>query len=277
MILGPHLSMARGYEKAVKEAISINANTFQFFTRNPRGGKAKALDMDDIKRAAQLMKDHDFGPLLAHAPYTLNLASEKSSVRDFGREMMADDLERMSRLPAALYNFHPGSHTGQGVEKGTEWIVSILGSLMDSLGETTILLETMSGKGTEIGRSFEEVRAIIDGLGGDERIGVCLDTCHVYAAGYDVVEDLDGVLDTFDRILGLDRLRAIHLNDSKKPFGSEKDQHAKLGEGELGEETLFRIINHPKLTHLPFYLETPNEVPGYAEEIERLRAARVRG
>lgn len=277
MILGPHLSIAGGYQKAVKEAISIGANAFQFFTRNPRGGRAKALDAADIARAKELMNGHSFGPLLAHAPYTLNLASEKETVRTFGREMMADDLERMSTLPAALYNFHPGSHTGQGVEKGIEWIVRALGDLLDRAGETTLLLETMSGKGTEIGRTFEELRAIIDGLDGDDRIGVCLDTCHVYAAGYDIVEDLDGVVETFDRIIGLDRLRAIHLNDSMKPFDSRKDRHARLGEGELGEAALFRVVQHPKLAHLPFYLETPNELDGYEDEIKRLRAAIKRG
>lgn len=268
--VGPHISIAKGYEKACKEAIKITANTFQFFTRNPRGGKAKALDFVDINKAKELMKENNIKMLLAHAPYTLNLASKNKSTAEHGIEMFIDDLERLKTIPAVYYNFHPGSHTGLGVEKGINQIVSALNKIIDPSIQTTILLETMSGKGTEIGRNFEEINAIIEGVKHNDKLGVCLDTCHVFSAGYDIVNDLDGVLEEFDKLIGLDRLKAIHLNDSLKPFAANKDRHAKIGEGLIGEEAIINIINHPKLSELPFYLETPNEAKGYKREIKLL-------
>ncbi len=271
MILGSHLSMAKGYTKAVEEAISIGANTFQFFTRNPRGGKAKALNLKDIEKATKLMKEHHFGQLLAHAPYTMNLCSEKEDVASFSKYMMKDDLERLKNLPCDLYNFHPGSHVGLGVEKGIEKITNALNEIITGEEAVLILLETMSGKGTEIGKTFEEIKTIIDGVKHSESMGVCLDTCHVYSAGYDIVDDLDGVIEEFDKIIGLDYLKAIHLNDSKTPFKSFKDRHEKLGLGTIGEKALIEIINHPKLRNIPFFLETPNELEGYKHEIDILR------
>lgn len=272
MYIGPHLSTAKGYEKAVKQALQIGANTFQFFTRNPRGGRAKALDPEDIRKAEVLMKAHGFGPLLAHAPYTLNLASDKPETAAFGREMFLDDLERLRTLPGSLYNFHPGSHVGQGAEAGIEKIIAVLNEALAVDQPVTVLLETMSGKGTEIGRSFEEIRTIMDGVTHQGQLGVCLDTCHVYSAGYDLVEDLDGVLERFDKIVGIGSLKAIHLNDSMKPLGSHKDRHEKIGEGTIGLEAIRRIVTHPALRDLPFFLETPNELPGYAREIELIRS-----
>ena len=270
---GCHLSVSKGFKNMGKEALSINANTFQFFTRNPRGGKAKDLDEKDIEAFLQLAKENKFAKLLAHAPYTLNACAADESNREFAIQTFADDLARLEKVPGNLYNFHPGSHVKQGVEVGIQYIADMINQTLTPEHTTTVLLETMAGKGTEIGRNFEELRAIIDKVELGDKIGICLDTCHVYDAGYDIVNDLDGVLEEFDIILGLDRLKAIHLNDSLNICGSHKDRHAKIGEGNIGLEAITRIINHPKLKHLPFLLETPNELDGYAKEIEMLRAA----
>ena len=271
--IGCHLSTTKGYENMGKEAIKIGANTFQYFTRNPRGGKAKDIDEKDILALRKLMEENKFAKILAHAPYTLNGCSADESTRQFATEMMADDLERLKYLPTSLYNFHPGSHVKQGVDVGINYIVEMLNKVLKPEHTTIVLLETMAGKGTEVGRTFEEIAEIISRVELKEKMGVCLDTCHVYDAGYDIVNDLDGVLEEFDRIIGLDRLHAIHLNDSKNPFNSHKDRHEKIGEGEIGFEAIKKIINHPKLKSIPFFLETPNELDGYAKEIEMLRAA----
>lgn len=271
--IGCHLSTTKGYENMGKEAIKIGANTFQYFTRNPRGGKAKDIDEKDILALRKLMEENKFAKILAHAPYTLNGCSADESTRQFATEMMADDLERLKYLPTSLYNFHPGSHVKQGVDLGINYIVEMLNKVLKPEHTTIVLLETMAGKGTEVGRTFEEIAEIISRVDLKEKMGVCLDTCHVYDAGYDIVNDLDGVLEEFDRIIGLDRLHAIHLNDSKNPFNSHKDRHEKIGEGEIGFEAIKKIINHPKLKNIPFFLETPNELDGYAKEIEMLRAA----
>lgn len=271
--IGCHLSTTKGYENMGKEAIKIGANTFQYFTRNPRGGKAKDIDEKDILALRKLMEENKFAKILAHAPYTLNGCSADESTRQFATEMMADDLERLKYLPTSLYNFHPGSHVKQGVDVGINYIVEMLNKVLKPERTTIVLLETMAGKGTEVGRTFEEIAEIISRVELKEKMGVCLDTCHVYDAGYDIVNDLDGVLEEFDRIIGLDRLHAIHLNDSKNPFNSHKDRHEKIGEGEIGFEAIKKIINHPKLKNIPFFLETPNELDGYAKEIEMLRAA----
>lgn len=254
-----------------REALKIGGNTFQFFTRNPRGSKAKAIEPEDAKALCDLMEAHDFAPVLAHAPYTLNACSAKEETREFAWITMKDDLERMEYLPGNMYNFHPGSHVGQGAEQGIAYIAQMLNDIIKEEQSTTILLETMSGKGTEVGGRFEELRAILAGVRMQDHMGVCLDTCHVYDAGYDIVNNLDGVLEEFDRIIGLSRLKAIHMNDSKNPFASHKDRHEKIGEGSIGLDAMVRIINHPRLKHLPFYLETPNELPGYAKEISVLR------
>ena len=251
--IGCHLSTTKGFKNMGKEALSIGANTFQFFTRNPRGGKAKDIDEKDINGLLEIMKENNFTKILAHAPYTLNGCSADENTRKFATEMMADDLVRMEYLPNNLYNFHPGSHVKQGVEVGIDYIVEMLNTVLKPEQTTTVLLETMAGKGTEIGRSFEEIAQIIERVELKDHLGVCLDTCHVYDAGYDIVNDLDNVLEEFDRIIGLDRLKAIHLNDSKNPFKSHKDRHEKIGEGTLGLEGISRIINHPKLRHLPFF------------------------
>ncbi|MDY3971371.1 MAG: deoxyribonuclease IV [Clostridia bacterium] len=271
--IGCHLSASKGYLHMGEEAVSIGANTFAFFTRNPRGGSAKAIDPEDVKAFLEYAKAHDFATLVAHAPYTLNACSDKAQTREFALNTMRDDLMRMEYTPNQYYNFHPGSHVGQGVEVGIDLIVKQLNAVLTKDMTTTVLLETMAGKGSEIGRSFEELKTIIDGVEIDEKLGVCLDTCHVYDAGYDIVNDLDGVLDEFDAVLGLDRLKAIHMNDSKNTFESHKDRHEKIGEGSLGFETMVKVINHPKLKGLPIILETPNELDGYAHEIERLRKA----
>ena len=270
--IGCHLSTTKGFKNMGKEALSIGANTFQFFTRIPRGGKAKDIDEKDIAGLLEIMKENNFATILAHAPYTLNGCSADENTRKFATEMMADDLVRMEYLPNSLYNFHPGSHVKQGVDVGIDFIVEMLNTVLKPEQTTTVLLETMAGKGTEIGRTFEEIAQIIESVELKDHLGVCLDTCHVYDAGYDIVNDLDNVLDEFDRIIGLERLKAIHLNDSKNPFKSHKDRHEKIGEGSLGLEAISRIINHPKLRHLPFFLETPNELDGYKNEIELLRA-----
>lgn len=271
--IGCHLSTTKGYENMGKEALKIGANTFQYFTRNPRGGKAKDINEKDILALRKLMEENNFAKILAHATYTLNGCSADESTREFASEMMADDLERLKYLPTSLYNFHPGSHVKQGVDVGINYIVEMLNKVLKPEHTTIVLLETMAGKGTEVGRTFEEIAEIISRVELNEKMGVCLDTCHVYDAGYDIVNDLDGVLEEFDRIIGLDRLHAIHLNDSKNPFKSHKDRHEKIGEGEIGFEAIKRIINHPKLRNIPFFLETPNELDGYAKEIEMLKAA----
>lgn len=273
LMIGPHLSIAGGFKKAGEEAVKIEANTFQFFTRNPRGGKAKALDSDDVAGLRQIMENHGFGPLLAHAPYTLNMCSAKQETREFARMVFKEDLMRLEELPCELYNFHPGSHTGQGVTAGIAWITQILNEEMWPEQKATVLLETMSGKGTEIGSRFEELKMIIDQVALTNKIGVCLDTCHVYSGGYDLVGNLDGVLETFDRIIGLNYLKCIHLNDSMMPFDSNKDRHEKIGFGTLGIDTFKRIVTHPQLKDLPFFLETPQEDTGdYQKEIELLRS-----
>lgn len=255
-----------------KEALSIGANTFQFFTRNPRGGAMKALNQADIDAFLNLANEHHFAQILAHAPYTLNACAADDRVRRFAYQAMAEDLERMEYLPGNLYNFHPGSHVGQGIQTGIEKIAELLNHILKPEQTTTVLLETMAGKGSEVGGKFEELREILDRVELKDKMGVCLDTCHISDAGYDIIHDLDGVLETFDKIIGLDRLKAIHLNDSKNPPESHKDRHEKVGQGYLGIETLEKVINHPKLKHLPFLLETPNELPGYAEEIKQLKS-----
>ena len=268
--IGCHLSSAKGFLAMGRDALSIGANTFQFFTRNPRGGQAKAIDQADLDAFLALAAEHRFAPLLAHAPYTLNPCSADENTRRFALETMQDDLVRMERLPGNLYNFHPGSHVGQGEDAGIALIVAQLNAVLTPALTTTVLLETMAGKGSEVGRTFEELRRILDGVVLHEKMGVCLDTCHINDAGYDVVNDLDGVLETFDRVVGLDRLRAIHLNDSMNPLGARKDRHERIGHGHLGLEAITRVINHPALRHLPFLLETPNDLPGYGEEIALL-------
>lgn len=270
--IGCHLSASKGYLHMGKEAVSIGADTFQFFTRNPRGGRAKDIDEKDVSTFLDFAEENKLATILAHAPYTLNPCSAEKRVIAFAYEVMADDLMRMEYTPGSYYNFHPGSHVGQGVEKGIELIVELLNEILKPEQTTTVLLETMSGKGSEVGSTFEELRTIIDGVELKDKLGVCFDTCHVYDAGYDIVNDLDGVLSEFDEIIGLERLRAVHLNDSKNPFKSHKDRHEKIGEGTLGLEVVTDVINHPRLRHLPFYLETPNDVQGYEEEIKLLRS-----
>ncbi|MBQ3462141.1 MAG: deoxyribonuclease IV [Clostridia bacterium] len=272
-----HLSASKCYLHMGKEAKSIGANTFQFFTRNPRGGSAKAIDENDVEAFLAFMEENNWKHILAHAPYTLNACSDKPETRDFALRTMKDDLMRMEYTPGQMYNFHPGSHVGQGAEVGIDFIIKQLNECLTPEMTTTVLLETMAGKGSEIGRSFEELRAIIDGVELKEKMGVCLDTCHVYDGGYDIVNNLDGVLDEFDRIIGLERLKAIHMNDSKNPFASHKDRHEKIGEGSIGFETMVKIINHPKLQGIPVFLETPNELDGYAKEIKMLREAYKQG
>ena len=273
--IGCHLSASKGFLHMAKEAKSIGANTFQFFTRNPRGFAAKDIDEKDVAEFLQFAKENNFGKILAHAPYTLNPSSADEKVRDLALRIMKDDMQRMEYVPGNLYNFHPGSHVGQGSEKGIELTAHLLNSTLTPDMTTTVLLETMSGKGSEIGRSFEEIRAIIDKTELNEKVGVCLDTCHVYDAGYDVVGDFDKVLDEFDSIIGLDRLCALHINDSKNPYESHKDRHEKIGEGYIGVDAMTNIINNPRIKHLPFLLETPNELDGYKAEIELLKGKYV--
>ena len=273
LYIGCHLSSSKGFAAMGRQALELEANTFQFFTRNPRGSRAKDLDTADAAALTELMASHGFGPVIAHAPYTLNLCSGEEKNRAFARETMADDLRRLEFLPGQLYNFHPGSHVGQGTDTGVALIAEALNQILRPDQSTTVLLETMAGKGSEVGGRFEELRAILDQVELSGKMGVCLDTCHVSDAGYDIIHDLDGVLTEFDRILGLDRLKAIHLNDSKNPPGSRKDRHACLGEGTIGLEALTRIVRHPALKHLPFCLETPNDLPGYAREIALMREA----
>lgn len=253
-------------------SLSIGANTFQFFTRNPRGGAAKEIDKSDAEKLIALMQENNFAKILAHAPYTLNACAKVESIREFAYNTMKDDLRRMEYVPGNMYNFHPGSHVGQGTQKGIELISELLNSILTKEQSTTVLLETMAGKGSEVGGSFEELREIIDRVELRGKMGVCLDTCHVNDAGYDIVNDLDGVLTQFDKIIGLDRLKAVHINDSKNPFESHKDRHEKIGEGSIGIAAFERIINHPALRDLPFFLETPNELDGYASEIKLLKS-----
>lgn len=270
--IGCHLSASKGYVHMAKEILSIGGNTFQFFTRNPRGGTAKELDKNDIDKFNEMAKVEGISIVLAHAPYTINVCSADEKIRRFGIETMKDDILRLDLLDNAMYNFHPGSHVNQGVDVGIQFIIDALNEIISENQRTLVLLETMAGKGSEVGRSFEEIKRIIDGVKHNEKLGVCLDTCHVYDAGYDVVNNLDGVLDEFDKIIGLDRLKAIHLNDSKNPFESHKDRHEKIGEGSIGVDAFERIINNDRLKNLPFYLETPNELDGYKKEIEILKS-----
>lgn len=269
--IGCHLSSSGGFLAMGETARRIGATTFQFFTRNPRGSRAKAIDPADAAALRALLTAESFGPIVAHAPYTINPCSKDDRTREFARETLADDLARMEYLPGNLYNFHPGSHTGQGAEVGIEQIADALNQTLTPEQTTTVLLETMAGKGSEVGRSFEELRAILDRVQLTEKMGVCLDTCHIWDAGYNIAEDLDGVLTQFDKVIGLDKLYAVHLNDSMNPCGAHKDRHQKLGQGYIGLEALVRVINHPALKHLPFILETPNEDDGYAAEIALMR------
>lgn len=271
LTVGCHLSSSKGYLAMGKDAVKINANTFQFFTRNPRGGNAKAIVPSDVEAYLAFAAEHKITRILAHAPYTLNACSADKNLREFARATMADDLDRMEYTPGNCYNFHPGSHVKQGVETGISYIADMLNAILKPEQTTTVLLETMAGKGSEVGRSFEELREILDRVTLSDHMGICLDTCHVWDGGYDIVNHLDEVLAEFDRIIGLSRLKAIHLNDSLNPLGAHKDRHARIGEGHIGKEALIRIINHPALQNLPFYLETPNELDGYAAEIALLR------
>lgn len=269
--IGCHLSSSKGFAAMGRQALELGADTFQFFTRNPRGSKAKDLDPSDAAALVSLLAEHRFVPIIAHAPYTLNLCGAEEANRQFARETMADDLRRLDHIPGQYYNFHPGSHVGQGTEAGIAYIADGLNAILRPDQATTVLLETMAGKGSEVGGRFEELREILDRVELSEKIGVCLDTCHVSDAGYDLIGDLDGVLTEFDRIIGLDRLKAIHLNDSKNPAGARKDRHERIGEGCIGLEALTRVVCHPALRDLPFCLETPNELPGYAAEIALMR------
>lgn len=269
--IGCHLPISKGFFEMGKQAASIDANTIQFFTRNPRGGAAKPINEEDVKKFKELAKEKGINNLLAHAPYTLNACAAREEIREFAKNTMEDDLKRMEYFPGNLYNFHPGSHVGQGVDTGIKYITEMLNEILKPEQSTTVLLETMAGKGTEIGRTFEEIKRIIDGVELKNHIGVCLDTCHIFDGGYDIVNNLDGVIEEFDKIIGLEKLYAIHLNDSMNTLGSHKDRHAKIGEGNIGLEAITRIINHPKLRNLPFFLETPNELEGYGREIKLLR------
>ena len=271
--IGCHLSSSKGYESMAKDAIAIDANTFQFFTRNPRGGNAKAINEKDVERFLTTAKEKDITPLLAHAPYTLNACSADPKLRDFAKRTMADDLARMEYTPGNMYNFHPGCHVKQGVKTGIEYISQMLNEILSPDQTTTVLLETMAGKGSEIGGCFDELKQILDLVDLSDHLGVCLDTCHVWDGGYDIVNHLDDVLNEFDRIIGINRLKAIHLNDSQNPLGAHKDRHAKLGEGYIGIDTFKRIVTHPILGKLPFYMETPNDLDGYAREIHMMREA----
>lgn len=268
--IGCHLSASKGFEAMGRTALEIGADTFQFFTRNPRGSRAKDIDPQDVQALRQLLAEHHFAPLIAHAPYTLNPASADPKTREFARQTLADDLQRMEYLPGNLYNFHPGSHVGQGAEAGIRLIIDTLNEILTPDLHTTVLLETMAGKGSEIGRSFEELKQILDGVKENDKMGVCLDTCHVHDAGYSLAE-LDDTLTAFDKQIGLSRLKAVHLNDSLNPQGSHKDRHAPIGQGTIGTEVLAGVINHPALKHLPFCLETPNDLAGYAREIALMR------
>ena len=269
--IGCHLSASKGFVHMAEEAISINANTFQFFTRNPRGFKAKEPDIRDIQKFLAFIQDKHFAPIVAHAPYTLNACSADAVIRRLALETMQDDINRMEYVPNNYYNFHPGSHVKQGVETGIHYIVHMLNEILTPTQTTTVLLETMAGKGSEIGRTFEEIKTIMQNVNCQEKIGVCLDTCHIWDGGYNIAENLEKVLEEFDSIIGLDKLYAVHLNDSKNICGSHKDRHETIGNGCIGLDTLVKVINHPSLRHLPFILETPNDLNGYAKEIQLLR------
>ncbi len=271
LTIGSHLSSAKGYEAMGKTAVHMKANTFAFFTRNPRGRKAKEIQTQDVEKYKEIAKEHRFAKIVAHAPYTLNACAAKEDLREFAVEIMTDDLQRMEYLPGNYYNFHPGNHVGQGAKAGIRKIAQVLNQVLKPDWNTMVLLETMSGKGTEIGRNFEELREIMDQVKYREKIGICLDTCHIWDGGYDIVHDLEGVVQEFDSVIGLEHLKAIHLNDSKNPLGSHKDRHEKIGKGEIGLEALSAVTRHPALKHLPFILETPNNENGWAEEIRILR------
>ena len=273
LYIGNHTSSSKGYLAMGKQMLANGGNTFAFFTRNPRGGKAKEINPQDVQAFLQLEQENHFGKLVAHAPYVMNCCAAKENLSDFARETMADDLKRLELTPGNYYNFHPGSHVQQGVQTGVALITAQLNSVLLPEQRTMVLLETMAGKGSEVGRTFEELRSILDGVALDEKMGVCLDTCHVWDGGYDIVNDLDGVLTQFDKTVGLSRLRAVHINDSMNPLGAHKDRHAKIGEGHIGFEAFRRIINHPALRELPFILETPNDDAGWAREIAMLREA----
>lgn len=271
LTIGCHLSASKGYLHMAQEAASIGASTFQFFTRNPRGGSAKAIDEKDVAAFLDYSAKNDIRVILAHAPYTLNGCSADEGIRAFATRTMEDDLRRMEYTPGNLYNFHPGSHVGQGVDAGIDMIAAMLNKILWADMQTTVLLETMAGKGSEVGSRFEELRAIIDRVELSDKLGVCMDTCHVSDAGYDIVNDLDGVLTQFDKVVGLHRIKAVHINDSKNPLGAHKDRHEKIGDGTLGTEAILRVMTHPALRHLPFNLETPNDLDGYAAEIKLLK------
>lgn len=272
--IGSHISIAKGFKKAAQISVDIGANTFQFFSRNPRGGNAKEFNEKDMAAFQKIREENNFGKLLAHAPYTMNLAAANEDTYEFAKMVIREDVKRMDSIGVEYICFHPGSHVGSGVEEGTRKIIEGLNQAITGDENITVLLETMSGKGTEIGRSFEEIRAIIDGVEHNERMGVCMDTCHIFSAGYDIVNDLDGVLDEFDRVIGLDRLKTIHLNDSMMPFGKNKDRHAGIGEGEIGMKALLEVVNHPKLREIPFFLETPYDDEGHGREIAMLKENR---
>lgn len=272
--IGCHLSLSGGYYKMGETALSIGANTFQFFTRNPRGGKAKPLDLEDVGKLVKLAEDKGLYSMLAHAPYTMNACAADAGLRKYVQETMADDISRLENIPGSMYNFHPGSHVKQGVDIGIDYIAETLNIILKPEQKTIVLLETMAGKGTEIGRTFEELERIIEKVELKDKLGVCMDTCHINDAGYDVVNGFDDVLDNFDDVIGLDKLRAIHLNDSKNPFSSHKDRHETIGNGYIGIDAIERIINNPRIKDLPFYLETPNDVEGYQKEIEKLKSLR---
>ncbi len=270
-VIGPHISISKGFAKAAESAVNMDANTFQFFTRNPRGGNAKAFDEKDIAKFQKIREENNFGPLLAHAPYTMNLGGAKDDVYEFARRVIKEDIERMNSLGIEYMCFHPGSHVGGGIDFGIDRIIKGLNEAITGDETLTILLETMSGKGTEIGFKFEQLKKIIDGVKHNERLGICLDTCHIFSAGYDIVNNLEDVLEEFDRIIGLDKLKAIHLNDRLMPFGDKKDRHAPLGEGKIGLEAIVNIMTHPKLKDLPFFLETPFDEEGHKREIKMVR------
>ena len=273
LYIGNHTTSSKGYTRMARQMIANGGNTFAFFTRNPRGGRAKEIDPEDVRKFLELTEEYKFGKIVAHAPYTLNACAAKENIREFARETMADDLKRMEWTPGNYYNFHPGSHVGQGAEAGVRMIAEMLNEVLTEEQTTTVLLETMSGKGTEMGRNFEELRQILDLVEKKDKMGICLDTCHVWDGGYDIVNNLDGVLEEFDRIIGLEKLKAIHLNDSLNDLGSHKDRHARIGEGRIGLEALVRVIRHPRLEGIPFILETPNDDEGWAAEIRTLREA----
>ena len=271
LYIGNHTSSSKGYAAMGRQIVKNGGNTFAFFTRNPRGGNAKAIDPADVAKFQEIAREHEFGKIVAHAPYTLNACAAKENLRDFARNTFSDDLKRMEATPGNYYNFHPGSHVGQGIEAGSQKIAEVLNAVLTEEQTTTVLLETMAGKGSEVGSHFQELRAIMDLVEKRDKLGICLDTCHVWDGGYDIVNDLDGVLTEFDRIIGLDHLKAIHLNDSLNPLGSHKDRHARIGEGQIGLDALVRVIRHPALEGKPFILETPNDDEGWTREIALLR------